>query len=99
MAREITDAASRFPRHPHSNPGTARTGAASIAIIEVVAETRVAARPAAAAEVNRSAAVAPIDGPRIEVDAPINKQNAANANTLPTAPSARGSGRGLSGGS
>ena len=37
---------------------------------------------------NRSAAAAPIDGARIEVDAPISRQNAASANTLPMAPNA-----------
>jgi hypothetical protein len=84
----MTAAAIRLPRQPHSIPGTARTGAASIAIADVVADTNVAARPAAAGVVNRSAAAAPIDGARIDVDAPISRQKAASANTLPMAPSA-----------
>jgi hypothetical protein len=84
----MTDAASRLPRQPQIRPGTASTGAASIAIAEVVADTSVAARPAAAGDRNRSAAAAPIDGARIDVDAPISRQNAASANTLPTAPNA-----------
>ncbi|CAM5247271.1 hypothetical protein SALBM135S_09900 [Streptomyces alboniger] len=64
------------------------TGAASIAVMDVVAVTRVAARPAALPVPKRSAAAAVSAGFSTAVLAPTSRQNTANRAKPPAAPSA-----------